>query len=659
MKPDLSQDLPIGDPGPLQKRLCNPEDPRCRAEILALVFADPLTLWTAEEGGKFCIWETHPNPVGPGYGLFPTPKFQTNLDNPGLLWALDPLWKRGFCGSDELTAYQLPEGKRLWSRPCPSWITAIALGQGQQPWHPGRLVTGHDDGSLLLWDLFHGQKKPERLSAITHGSVVALAISPDGSFIAVGGEDRTILIIGPGGVPQTICHPNQGSSHKGPITGLCWGGEQGKTLFSSSWDQTVRVWDIITKQPRILLNSHMGQVTSMAWLGQPPIIPGNGKIVERVAGFVSADDSAYLHPWETSHWNLLGVPRELDAPAKILAVSPDSQLLACADTARRISIIPTRDLNAEQKTGIRDAADPGWVRDDLFLDPQTHQLIHRPVDGFVRFWQIQTKGDGTPPTPPCTALTCTTNGDWIWLAEQRPPLAGGSRILGFHRSLYGQWGLASVFEATVDRITSLALSDDGSELAIASHFGPEVEIRSLPKGTPKMVWGSDWPLETVQAVTGTANGEWIIGTMDPLATGPCPGHTWLTGRDGAKALDPVPSRVLIRKKGTNEIARLDHLGQPGILAQGSFSTLSECDGPWQAMAFSPTSQHLALGGKNQISLYDLSRKKWVGSVETTSEVRALVMDGSPSAIWAALRSNECCLISMGSWIASDLSPKGG
>ncbi len=648
----------MGDPSPVQKRLCNPGDPRGRADILALVFASPLTLWSVEEGGRFCVWTAEQDPNGHDISLLPTPQHQIDLDNEGMLWALAPAWKMGFLASDELTAYQLPKGTPLWSRTCPSWITSMAIGHGPQPGQPGKVVTGHDDGLLLLWDLSLGQK-PQRLSVKTKGPVVALAISPDGSFIAVAGEDRTILILGPNGSCQTLCHPNQASSHKGPITGLCWGGEKGQTLFSASWDQTVRVWDITTNKPRILLNSHMGQVTSMTCLGRKDPFSPNDPIGPTEPGFVSADDSGHLHFWDTNPWQLLGVPQELDAPAKILASSPDGRLLAWADSARCLHIIPISDLNLAKGPTTLDSTDPRWLRDDLFLDPQTFQLIHRPIDGNVRFWQIQNHGNETSPTPPCTALTCSADGDWIWLSEQMPHAAGGSRILGFQRTLYGQWGLASVFEATVERVTSLALSDDGSELAIASHFGPEVEIRSLPEGLPKKIWGSDWPCETVHALVGSTKGEWIIGTIDPMATGSGPGHTWQTGPGGATALDAVPSRVLVRKSGTNEIARIDHLGQLGILVQGSFTTPPECEGPWQAITFSPTTQHLALGGKKQISLYDLNRKKWIGSVETTSEVRALVMEGSPSAIWAALRSNECCLVSMSPWVGSDLPPSRG
>ena len=62
-----------------------------------------------------------------------------------------------------------------------------------------------------------------------------------------------------------------------------------------------------------------------------------------------------------------------------------------------------------------------------------------------------------------------------------------------------------------------------------------------------------------------------------------------------------------------------------------------------------------MGGERKLSLYDLSKSKWIGSVETVSEVRAIIMEGGPAAIWAALRCGECCLFSMSPWIAGEES----
>lgn len=663
MASELTQEPWANDPSPVQKRLCAPGLPRGRSDILSLAFASPEVLWTVEEGGRFCIWnasqwgistESPPQPnrsqfeSGSDTGSPTRPKGprSIDLDDPGMLWILEPDWNMGFSASGELTAHELPSGKQLWTRECNSWITALATGPGPVAGRPGVVLTGHDDGSLFLWDLSGSKRTIKRISLKIVGPVAALAISPDGARFAVASADRTIVLFGRNGSVTTLSTPEQASAHKGPITSLCWGGENGDTLFSASWDQTVRVWDVADAKPLILLNSHMGHVTAMAW------VDSSGAGAPSSVHFVSADDSGHLHSWEADHWNLLGVPRELDDPVRMMAISPDKRLVAWADSARHIHMVRLADLEQETNTPFPDSIDPRSIRDDLFLDPYSRQLLHRRADGHVRFWHIQGGVEESGPTPASSAIVCSADGNWIWLAETDTPLGShpsGGRILGFHRTLGSQWRLESVFETSLGAISTLALSDDGQRLAIGSHLGPEVEIRGLPGGEPIALWGDDWPGETVQAITAQKDG-WVVGTLDPMATGGTPGHTWFVGLDGAKPADCFPARVLARHAPTGNIARIDHHGRLGVFKDGAFIQPPESSGPWQAVAFSPDGRYIALGGERKISLYDLSRSKWIGSVETVSVVCAIIMDGGPSAIWAAFRCGECCLLSMSPWI---------
>lgn len=655
--------------------------PRGRSDILALAFASPEVLWTVEEGGRFCVWNASQWDI-PETSLACSPSRpetgsqsrsantrSIDLDDPGMLWILEPDWNMGFSASGELTAYELPAGKQLWTRECNSWITAIASGPnadtGFGSGRPGVVLTGHDDGALYLWDLSGPKRTIKKIGLGLVGPVAALAISPDGSRFAVAAADRTIALFGRDGSRTTISTPDQASSHKGPITALVWGGEKGQTLFSASWDQTVRVWDVGDCKPRILLNSHIGHVSAMAWVDHSP-----DESSDRIH-FISADESGHLHSWDADNWTLLGVPRELDDPVRMMAISPDSRLIAWADSARHIHLSRLSDLNKSHNARFPDSIDPGSIRDDLFLDPHSRQLLHRRVDGRVRFWQIEGGAGESIPTPDCSVIVCGSDGDWIWIAQNESLLGAqpavteskggfrpgqtrhtGGRILGFHRTIGSQWRLDSVFETSLSAISSLALSDDGRELAIGSHLGPEVEIRRLPGGDPVALWGGDWPAEVVQAISARRGG-WIVGTLDPMATGGTPGHTWFVGPDGAKPGDCVPARILARHAPTDKIARIDHLGHLAVYCGDAFMRPPECPDSWQAIAFSPDGRYIAMGGEGKISLYDLSKSKWVGSVETVSVVRAIIMDGGPSAIWAAFRCGECCLFSMGSWVEQE------
>ena len=690
MSSELTQEPWANDPSPIQKRLCDPGLPRGRSDILALAFASPEVLWTVEEGGRFCTWHASNWGVSassPAYFGSPLEKVPISrstlrdertidLDDPGMLWSLEPDWNMGFSASGDLTAYELPTGKQLWTRECNSWITAIATGPGfgpnSSPGRPGVVLTGHDDGTVFLWDLSGPKRTIKRIPLGIGGPVAALAISPDGSKFAIAASDRTIVLVRRDGPVTFLSTPDQASSHKGPITALCWGGTNGDILFSASWDQTVRVWDVWESKPLILLNSHIGHVTAMAWVD-----PDTAESASAIH-FVSADESGHLHSWEADHWSLLGVPWELADPVRMMAISPDRRLIAWADSARHIQMIRIEDLKKGSNAHLPDSIDPRSIRDDLFLDPHSRQLLHRQADGRVRFWHIQGGVEESSPTPDSSALVCSSDGHWIWLAQSgshswaldqyssaqyssdrgaesnsigvpaQPPRSG-DRILGFHRTIGSQWRLESVIETSLSSISTLALSDDGRELSMGSHLGPEVEIRRLPAGDPIALWGADWPGEVVQSISARTDG-WVVGTLDPMATGGTPGHTWFVGPDGSKLGDCLPARILARHAQTGKIARIDHIGRLGIFDDGAFIQPPECTGPWQAIVFSPDGRYIAMGGERKISLYDLIRSKWIGSVETVSVVRAIIMDGGPSAIWAAFRCGECCLLSMSPWV---------
>ena len=55
------------------------------------------------------------------------------------------------------------------------------------------------------------------------------------------------------------------SSHTGPVSGVCFSpssasGDQGSLLASSSWDMTVKVWDIFGRQGLLETLDHSSEV---------------------------------------------------------------------------------------------------------------------------------------------------------------------------------------------------------------------------------------------------------------------------------------------------------------------------------------------------------------------------------------------------------------
>jgi WD40 repeat protein len=120
------------------------------------------------------------------------------------------------------------------------WIQAVAISPD------GKFVAaGGHDGKLWMWEAASGKKvfevlaqqpaaKPELLEAnVTY----AIAFSPDGKQIALGGSDPRICFFGVDGKFQRY-----GPGHTGAITGLVYHPD-GKTLFSTSKNRSVRAWN--------------------------------------------------------------------------------------------------------------------------------------------------------------------------------------------------------------------------------------------------------------------------------------------------------------------------------------------------------------------------------------------------------------------------------
>lgn len=88
--------------------------------------------------------------------------------------------------------------------------------------------------------------------------VLALVVSPDGKWLAMGRQDNSIIL-------QSLADPNLRrvlSGHAGPVTALQFTVDSAR-LFSGSKDKTLRVWNVADAQPAGLLETPQ-EVTSLA-----------------------------------------------------------------------------------------------------------------------------------------------------------------------------------------------------------------------------------------------------------------------------------------------------------------------------------------------------------------------------------------------------------
>jgi hypothetical protein len=136
-------------------------------------------------------------------------------------------------------------------KPCPVFTVAFAPD--------GKiLASGHEDGSVRLWDPRTG--KEIRLLEGHRGAVKAVIFTPDGKRLASAGADSIIRIW-----DLTTGRQVRGlTSHKDGVEALACS-RNGKVLASAGEDHVVRLWDLATGELLHQLDRHLGTVHSLAF----------------------------------------------------------------------------------------------------------------------------------------------------------------------------------------------------------------------------------------------------------------------------------------------------------------------------------------------------------------------------------------------------------
>ncbi|MCX5787935.1 MAG: WD40 repeat domain-containing protein [Elusimicrobia bacterium] len=122
-----------------------------------------------------------------------------------------------------------------------------------------RAVSVSEDGSLRLWDLDSG--KCLATIMVHNGPVTALGLSPDGLLALTGGQDKTLRLW------SVITCKHEGSfvGHEGPVSAAAFAGG-GRLVVSASEDATLRVWEAASGECLRVLSGHAAPVRAAAVL---------------------------------------------------------------------------------------------------------------------------------------------------------------------------------------------------------------------------------------------------------------------------------------------------------------------------------------------------------------------------------------------------------
>ncbi len=192
------------------------------------------------------------------------------------------------------------------------------------------LASASEDNTIRLWNATTGTLLLLPLSEHT-GDVTCIAFSPDSQMLASGSTDKTIRLWSTTTGEHIATLEEQISfgtvthqGHTNTVTAVTFSSDGG-TLASGGADNTIRLWNISTREHETILTGHTDQVTAIAFSSDSTMLASG-----------SADDTILL--WNTSTKKHLDTLEGHEYDVKTLAFSLDGETLASGDNSNTVRL---------------------------------------------------------------------------------------------------------------------------------------------------------------------------------------------------------------------------------------------------------------------------------------------------------------------------------
>ncbi|KAL9607560.1 MAG: hypothetical protein Q9167_007535, partial [Letrouitia subvulpina] len=216
------------------------------------------------------------------------------------------------------------------------------------------------------------------------GRVSAVTFSPDGQLLASTSYDNTVRLWD--GATGALRGSLEG--HTGPVRAVTFSPD-GQLLASASDDNTVRLWDGATGALRGSLEGHTGPVSAVTF-------SPDGQLL------ASASDDNTVRLWDRATGALRGSLEGHTGPVRAVTFSPDGQLLASASYDNTVRLWDIKKKKALNKIPIKES-----IYKLSFSADGSHLITDK---GFINIssFSIST-GQSYLESPPCLMI----NGNWV------------------------------------------------------------------------------------------------------------------------------------------------------------------------------------------------------------------------------------------------------
>jgi WD40 repeat protein len=446
------------------------------------------------------------------------------------------------------------------------------------------LASGGEDGAVRIWDMPSGQQR-----AILTGHtkrVSSVGIAPDGTWLASGSHDGTVRIWDmPSGQQRAIL-----AGSTGEVTAVAVGPD-GTWLATTSADRSVRTWDLSTQRERAVLNGHVSAVNSVAISADGTWLSTGGW-----AGTVQI--------WDTPTGSA-GIGQGKPARMFSVAFAPDSTWLACASSDGSVGIWDTG--NGSQLA--RFIGHEGAVY-AVAVSLDGRWLASGGEDGTVRIWDRSSGRQCavlTGHSHRVTALAIAPDGTWLASGSQDRSVRIWDRVAGQQRVVLT--GYAHPVDAVAIAADGTWLASGGEERSVSTWDSATGEQQTIPVGDISVARRQRadfaWRDDQIAAVgifpdgrrLASGSGDGTIWTWDRV-TGQQ--RTSRTSHDyGISAIAVAPDNTRLASCSWDQSVRI------WDAADLATSAIMRVNRPLRACAWSPSGHLLAAAGDAGLYLFSV------------------------------------------------------
>ncbi|MFD7170005.1 WD40 repeat domain-containing protein [Streptomyces violascens] len=201
----------------------------------------------------------------------------------------------------------------------------------------------------------------------------AVAFSPDGRYLALGGTDGAVYLQDPA-TGNAKAGPLVG--HRDIVRGLAFSAD-GRLLASSADDSTVWLWDVTFRSPV------GGSLPDCEGIPQSVAFSPDGRLL--AAGGLAG----HVHVWDTATREIVKTLNARPTELGGVAFSPDGALLAASGQNGPLRLWASATWDAVGESAVGKCC-------DVAFSPDGTLLATAGADGLVRFWNPHTPGATRP-----------------------------------------------------------------------------------------------------------------------------------------------------------------------------------------------------------------------------------------------------------------------